>query len=466
MQPRALIWLRRDLRLHDLRALKEATLAGFEVAVVFVFDRSILDALEDREDRRVTFIFESVLEIKRELRKQGSDLFWAHGFPEEQIPKLAQSLGASAVFAHHDYEPQAKTRDQRVAQALKSLGIDFRTFKDQVIFEGKEVQTKSATAFKVFTPYKNAWLAQVTAGDVQEHLAGHPKFTPASAHTPVSLTLESMGFKPASLWLKPGSSGARERLSAFLESGVHAYKDRRDFPAVAGGTSGLSVHLRFGTLSIRECVRAARARMGLGAMTWLSELIWREFYMMILDQFPHVTTSAFKPEYNKIKWQGTEEHFQAWCLGETGYPIVDAAMRHFNATGWMHNRLRMIVASFLTKDLLVDWRKGEAYFAKKLLDFDLSANNGGWQWAASTGCDAQPYFRIFNPVSQSEKFDTEARFILSVLPELKALPTKNIHSPWEAGLFSRSHGYPAPIVDHAEQRKRALQMYSVVKRDA
>jgi deoxyribodipyrimidine photo-lyase len=269
-------------------------------------------------------------------------------------------------------------------------------------------------------------------------------------------TLDKIGFQSNSLWLKPGSKAAFERLKNFIKI-VDRYDEYRDIPSVEG-TSGLSVHLRFGTISIRELIRQSLKKRNKGSQTWLSELIWRDFYFMILDQFPHVVNGAFKTEYDKIQWPGREEHFEAWCDGKTGYPIVDAAMRHFNKTGWMHNRLRMIVASFLVKDLLIDWRKGESYFARYLLDYDLSANNGGWQWCASTGCDAQPYFRIFNPVAQSKKFDPNGEFIRANVEELKDVSSKKIHEPMESDLFS-AQSYLAPIVNHSTQRNLALKLF-------
>ncbi len=468
----ALCWIRRDIRLADHTALAEACARANAVAVVFVFDTTILDRLQDRDDRRITFIHASLVELDAALRSHGSMLVVRHGDPRTEIPAVARALGAGAVYTNHDYEPAAKQRDADVAERLRAEGIAFQTFKDQVVFERAEVVSGSGEPYRVFTPYKRAWLARLQ----QEQAAGiNPlaerrpdlaRLAPAAtltAHT-TGWGLQRIGFTENAPWLQPGERAAHERLAAFGPKRP-AYRDLRDYPASAN-TSGLSVHLRFGTISVREVMRQAYAEHGPGAETWISELIWREFYQMILDQFPHVVERAFKPEYDNITWQGTEETFRAWCAGTTGYPIVDAAMRCFNATGWMHNRLRMIVASFLVKDLLVNYRWGEAYFARYLLDFDLAANNGGWQWCASTGCDAQPYFRIFNPVLQSARFDPDGIFIREHCPELRGFSNKRIGWPADADLFEQAaagcvigQDYPAPIVDHATQRDRALLMF-------
>lgn len=455
MKKRALVWLRRDLRLHDHLPLVQAASLAEEVAVAFVFDTKILEKLHDTDDRRLTFIHQSLQEVDELLRAKGSKLVVLHGDAREEIPRLAKTLGTSWVVAGRDYEPAAKARDAAVAKTLASAGTEFVSVKDQVIFEGLEVQTKTASAFKVFTPYANAWKKRLSPADWEEQAPARKiPFAPAAALKAglEDWTLKALGFKENSLWLEPGAKAGAKRLAKF-SARIADYKKARDYPG-AEGTSGLSVHLRFGTVSIRDCVRLALRHKGVGAETWLNELIWRDFYQMILDQFPHVVKGSFREQYAKIEWPGKEAHFKAWCEGRTGYPIVDASMRHFNETGWMHNRMRMVVASFLTKDLLVSWQKGEAYFARYLLDFDLAANNGGWQWSASTGCDAQPYFRIFNPYSQSEKFDADGAFIRRHVPELKHLRGKEIHQPPEG-----TRGYPAPIVDHSEQRKHALALF-------
>ncbi len=461
-----LCWIRRDLRLSDHQGLTEACRAADRATLVFVYDTTILGKLSDQNDRRVTFIHDSVQKVDQSLRKKGSALVILYGDPRKEIPSLANSLSVESVFCNHDYEPSAKERDETVFQNLQAMGISFRTFKDQVIFEGLEVATKSGSAFRIFTPYKNAWLKKLTDEDIQEFRPNLKKLTRLK-DLKVSLkrcSLEDIGFQRAKLWLEAGEDAARKRLSAFFKK-IGTYDKARDLP-YAEGTSGLSVHLRFGTISIRKLVRSALKQNSTGAEIWLSELIWRDFYQMILDRFPRVITSTFKPEFNSIKWPGSHEMFIAWCHGKTGYPLVDAAMRHFNQTGWMHNRLRMIVSSFLVKDLLVDWRKGEAYFARFLLDFDLAANNGGWQWCASTGCDAQPWFRIFNPVTQSKRFDPEGKFIRKVLPELAGFSNKDIHFPSTTNLKTQERAsciigkdYPKPIVEHATQRTLVLKVF-------
>lgn len=464
----ALCWIRRDLRLNDHQALAEATRNSDQVTVFFVFDRSILAELKNKHDRRLTFIAQTLKGLECELREKASSLIVRYGDPIEEVPILASLLNADAVFTNHDYEPAAIKRDQQVEQALQSKGVDFLHFKDQVIFEKDEILNKSGEPFKVFTPYKKAWLANFVA---EKHAMNESpnlhKLTQASVlekHT-WNWDLESLGFHETPLWLKAGRLGGLERLQSFAPA-LKRYKDERDFPALSS-TSGLSVHLRFGTVSIRELVREAIKQRSLGAQTWLSELIWREFYQMLLAQHPRLEHEAFRAEYNGIQWPGVEEHFEAWKVGQTGFPLVDAAMRHFNATGWMHNRLRMVTATFLVKDLLIDWRAGEKYFADNLLDFDFAANNGGWQWCASTGCDAQPYFRIFNPITQSEKFDPNGDFIRANVPELRGFSNKHIHNPSQAPLHEQQRAgcivgkdYPETIVEHGIQRILALALYS------
>ena len=464
---KALVWFRRDLRDHDHAALSVALATGGEVYCAFVFDREILDALPTRTDRRVHFIHESLRELDAALRSRGGGLIVRHGRARDEIPALARELGVSAVFANRDYEPGAKQRDAAVAASLASTGIAFHDFKDQAIFDRDEVLTQAGKPFSVFTPYKNAWLKRLSAAD----RAAHPcTGRLAGGELAAIPELTAIGFTPsdlAALGIRPGMSGARALWDDFSAGRIERYGALRDFPAIKG-VSYLSVHLRFGTISIRELVRAACERH---ADTWLNELIWRDFYFMILDHYPQVAGHAFKPEYDAIVWDDWPAGFAAWCAGRTGYPLVDAAMRQLNHSGWMHNRLRMIVASFLTKDLGIDWRHGEKYFADWLNDFDLSANNGGWQWAASSGCDAQPYFRIFNPVTQSEKFDPEGKFIRRYVPELAKVANKYIHAPW---LMSRAEqeacgvvigrNYPGPVVDHARARETTLARYAVVRK--
>ncbi|MCB0341060.1 MAG: deoxyribodipyrimidine photo-lyase [Pseudobdellovibrionaceae bacterium] len=446
MKKRSICWIRRDLRLVDHRALHEALSQSEEVVVLFVFDTQILSKLHDKNDRRVTFIHQCLSELNRELEQKGSKLLVAHGDPVEVVPRLSKQLGGVDVYTNRDYQFTAKRRDHEVKERLQAQGSDLHLFKDQVIFEGLEVATETKTAYKVFTAYKNKWLRKLSREDFKEWVVEPGKFVPAklldSHIRPWSL--KDIGFVSNPPIIPAGRASGLKRLEAFKPNLKH-YKETRDFPALAeNSTSRISMDLRFGTLSVRELLRFINRNRSGGAEVWLSELIWRDFYFMIIDQFPHVERGCFKSEYDKIKWVGKDEHFVAWCEGKTGFPIVDAAMREFNATGWMHNRLRMIVASFLVKDLLVDWRKGERYFARYLLDYDKSANNGNWQWAASTGCDAQPYFRIFNPWTQQKKFDPDGEYVRSVLGDITE--------------------YIGPIVDHKVQRNRAIKMFEAVKK--
>jgi len=493
----AMMWFRRDLRTQDNAALHQALKSCVGVHCVFVFDSAILDALP-RRDRRVDFIRESLVELDAALRALAADagasgaadagLITLQGVAADEIPALAQSLGVAAVFANHDYEPQAVIRDALVQRRLADAGIALHTFKDQVIFERAELLTQSGKPYSVFTPYKNAWLARVDSGDLAAHpVARHAaslSARPLALRQPVP-TLPGLGFvdaEPGALRAAPGSAAAAALLQDFVAR-IDRYAEARNFPAVKG-PSYLSVHLRFGTISIRELARTAHAlaqQGSSGAATWLSELIWRDFYFQVLVNFPQVVDAkgdshSFRPEYDAIAWeQGPKAQalFAAWCEGRTGYPLIDAAMAQINQSGYMHNRLRMVVASFLSKDLGLDWRWGEAYFARQLIDFDLAANNGGWQWASSSGCDAQPYFRIFNPVSQSQKFDAQGKFILKYLPVLQKLPLPALHAPWTAGPEALAaagivlgRDYPAPVVDHAAARAKTLQRYAVVKKAA
>jgi deoxyribodipyrimidine photo-lyase len=480
-----LVWLRRDLRVTDHAALHQALKHCQRVHVAFVFDTDILNTLP-RTDRRVEFIRESLVEVDAQLRELAghpqAGLIVRHGVAKEKIVKLAQHLHAQAVFANHDDEPQALARDIQVRGHLADHGIVLHTFKDHVVFERHEVLTQMAKPFSVFTPYKNAWLKKITPEDLQsfevatmvKKLAPRPDALAQPVPTLRDLDFETTNL--LALKIPTGESGAQNLLQDFLKRIDH-YEDTRNFPAVKG-PSYLSVHLRFGTVSIRQLAREAHARMlagSPGADVWLSELIWRDFYVQVLHNFAHVGQGkSFKPEYDAIAWErGPHAHklFDAWCEARTGFPLVDAAMRQLNQTGYMHNRLRMVVASFLVKDLGIDWRWGEKYFATHLNDFDLSANNGGWQWASSSGCDAQPYFRIFNPISQSEKFDPEGKFIRRYVPELAGLSTKDLHAPWlakplalQAAEIVVGKTYPAPIVDHAEAREKTLQRYAAVKK--
>jgi deoxyribodipyrimidine photo-lyase len=464
----ALVWFRRDLRDFDHAALYHALKAHTHVYCAFVFDTDIMDALPDRADRRVEFIWESVRELQQALRSQGGDLIVLHACAKEAIPALAVKLKASAVYSNRDYEPAAVARDAEVAAKLASHDIAFHQYKDQVIFEQDEVLTQAGKPYGVFTPYKNAHLKKLNDFYLQAYPVDRYRQHLAISDKTEMPPLESMGFARTNLGemkLTTGMSGGQQLFAEFQER-MARYKDARDFPAVKG-PSYLSVHLRFGTVSIRHLARTAWQQHNAGAETWLNELIWRDFYFQVLHHHPQVAAGrAFKLEFDAIAFPSQQALFDAWCEGRTGYPLVDAAMRQLNQTGYMHNRLRMVTASFLVKDLLIDWRWGERYFAERLIDFDLAANNGGWQWAASTGCDAQPWFRIFNPVTQSEKFDAQGKFIRKYVPELAACHEKEIHAPWlMPPLRQQSLGlvigkdYPAPVVEHSVQREKALSLY-------
>lgn len=462
MNSRALCWLRRDLRFNDNTALSQATQVCQNVFCVFIFDSVILDSLTNRADKRVQFIYDSVLELRDRLKIQGSDLMMLHGDPATLIPELAKSLGVGRVFWSHDDDPYALNRDAAVAQRLDSLKISHHSVKDHVVFERQEILNLSGEPFKVFTPYAKAWRVKLEPQHLAEQIPNVSHLSPKGEFPPSNhIALRDLGFQESELWLSPGENAAKERLTEFLQN-VDQYGEERDFPCL-NSTSGLSVHLRHGTISIRECFRRSINLDSTGAQKWVSELIWREFYHMILANHPHVGQGhAFQRQYEDIDWPGTEENFTKWCDGQTGYPLVDAAMRCLNQTGWMHNRLRMVVAMFLTKDLLVDWRKGEAYFAEKLLDFDLASNNGGWQWSASTGVDAQPYFRILNPVLQSLKFDSEGRFIKEWVPELSHLDGEFLHFPFSKDgtrTLETPADYPDPIVIHSEQKDKTLSLF-------
>lgn len=486
-----LMWFRRDLRADDNAALYHALKSCKKVWCVFVFDTTILQPLLERglqADRRVEFIHESLIDLDEQLRAlgrsngaEGVGLLVRHGPALDVVPRVAAQLGVQAVFTNHDDEPAALERDRHVLGTLAHTGVMLHHYKDHVVFEGREVVTLNGQPFSVFTPYKNAWLKKLTPFYLQAYPV--ERYADALAPLPADQapgvpTLEALGFAPTNLRalkIKTGSRGARALLEDF-SSRIEHYQQARDYPAIKG-PSYLSVHLRFGTISIRQLASMAHAlhQQGqAGGSTWLNELIWRDFYHQILANHPHVVERSFKPEYDAIRWEHgkhAEALFAAWCEGRTGYPLVDAAMHQLNQTGYMHNRLRMVTASFLCKDLGLDWRWGERYFAERLIDFDLAANNGGWQWASSSGCDAQPYFRIFNPVSQSEKFDPQGKFIRRYLPQLAALPDAAIHAPWQAkplelqtAGITLGQDYPHPVVDHAAAREKTLMRYAVIKK--
>lgn len=466
--PAALVWFRRDLRDFDHAALSNALQTYRRVYCTFVFDTDILDVLPSRTDRRVSFIHTCLAELDASLRRRGGGLIVRHGRAIEEIPRLANELKVVAVYANHDYEPAAIARDAKVAATLKGSGIVWHSHKDQVIFERREILTQTGKPYGVFTPYRKVWLQTVNPRALgtwpippfAEHFASPPEGSTLPA-------LADIGFVQTESRLAGGMSAGRKLFEEF-RTRINDYHLARDFPAVKG-VSYLSTHLRCGTVSIRELVQFAHQCEGGGAATWLSELIWREFYQQILFNHPHVVDHAFKPEFDSVIWETgpqADADFAAWQEGRTGYPLVDAAMRQLLQSGYMHNRLRMLAASFLTKDLGIDWRRGERHFADLLLDFDLAANNGGWQWAASTGCDAQPWFRIFNPVTQSEKFDPQGRFIRRYVPELANIPDKFIHAPWKLRPADQAtcscvigREYPLPIVDHAAAREKTLARF-------
>ncbi len=425
-----IIWFRRDLRLSDNAALYHALKSNYPVLPIFIFDRNILDKLDDKADRRVTFIHSALEEMQQQLVRMGSSLEVYYGFPEEVYQDLLKKYKIEKVFANHDYEPYALEREKRVENLLTSNGALLHTYKDQVIFEKEEVLKDDGKPYTIFTPYANKWKLKLQSF----HLKAYPAekyFENFYKQPPATIpSLEKIGFQKTDQ-LFPSKQLA--------DAVISHYAEKRNFPALENGTSKMGVHLRFGTISIRSLATRAKKLNE----TYLNELIWRDFYHMILWHFPQVGKGkSFKPTYEMIEWRNNEEEFQKWCDGMTGYPIVDAGMRELNATGFMHNRVRMIVASFLTKHLLIDWRWGEAYFAEKLLDFDLAANNGGWQWASSSGCDAAPYFRVFNPALQTEKFDKDLKYIKKWVPEFQE--------------FS----YPKPIVVHEMARKRVLEVYA------
>lgn len=422
----SVFWFRRDLRLDDNAGLYHALASGQPVLPLFIFDTNILDALENKKDSRVHFIHDALSAIQKELVNAGSSLMVLHGTSVDCFKKLLQEYSISSVYTNHDYEPFAGGRDEAIKNLLLEHGVGFHTYKDQVIFEKSEVVKENGEPYTIYTPYSRRWKEKVGAlVPVFETKKLFGNFHKQAAKP--LLSLADIGFEHA----------PPVTVSAKLNEDIARYYDKtRDIPAIAG-TTKMGVHLRFGTVSIRNLVNKA---LQLNA-TYLNELIWRDFYQMILWHFPHVVNHSFKKEYDKIAWRNNEHEFSLWCAGQTGFPIVDAGMRELNETGFMHNRVRMIVASFLTKDLLVDWRWGEAYFAEKLLDYDLAANNGNWQWAAGTGCDAAPYFRVFNPDLQTKKFDPRLDYIKKWVPEFEGL------------------SYARPIVDHSMARERCLKAY-------
>ncbi len=463
----AIHWFRRDLRLRDNTALTRAATSADRLVPVFVLDDAIL-ARPDTGAARVVFLLGCLRELARDLAAAGSRLLLVRGAPEQEIPRLAHAVGAQAVHWNKDYEPYARGRDARVEAALTAVGISSHGWRDQVLFEENEILTGAGRPFIVFTPYARLW----------ERRKAPPPLAPVALPPPPrkprlpSLALPdavALGFRATADLPEPGEAAAQRRLAFFVADNLHAYADLRDFPA-RSGTSGLSPYLRFGAVSIRAAYAAAAGARGAGARRWRTELAWRDFYKQLLFHHPNLEREAFRPAFRTLRWRNDPDHFAAWCRGETGYPIVDAAMRELAAKAWMHNRCRMIVASFLTKDLLVDWRRGERWFMQQLVDGDLAANNGGWQWAASTGTDAQPYFRIFNPTAQGERFDPDGTYVRRWVPALADVPARWIHRPWDLPPreaerigFALDRAYPQRIVRHEEERAKALAMFTAAR---
>mgnify|MGYP002620036671 FL=1 len=428
MKEVSIFWFRRDLRLEDNAGLWKALKSGYPVVPIFIFDKNILDKLQDKRDARVTFLHNRLTQLQRQLAKMGATLQVEHSTPLETMKNLAQTYDVKQVFLNRDYEPYARERDEQVFNFWKDNGVEVIGAKDHVIFEKNEVVKADGTPYLVFSPYGKAWRKKLT----EYHSKAYPtevyfeNFL-KQGEQPIP-SLQDMGFEPTSIELPS---------SVVDESIIKTYDATRNFPANEKGTTRLGMHLRFGSISVRYLLSKGLA----GNDTFVNELIWRDFFQMALYYFPNSREKAIKPKYDLIPWETNMDHYQAWCEGRTGYPIVDAGMRELNATGYMHNRVRMIVASFLTKHLLIDWRLGERYFAEKLLDFDLASNIGGWQWASGSGLDAAPYFRVFNPTSQLEKFDKQLKYVKRWVPE-----------------YGTSK-YPEPIVDHKWARERCLDRF-------
>ncbi len=422
-----IFWFRRDLRLHDNAGFYRALKSGKPVLPLFIFDTVILDKLDDKDDARVTFIYQSVAEMNKQLKENGSSILIKNTPPKEAFTQILDEYQVDTVFTNQDYEPYAKERDAAISQILADKGSKFCTYKDQVIFDRDEIKKPDGTPYTVFTPYKRKWLEKLN----NFYLKAYPTEKYLQNLFKIKFdfpSIQSIGFEISTLPIPDQT----------YKPVIADYAETRDFPAL-NGTSRISHHLRFGTVSIRELATEANKS---AEKTWLNELIWRDFYAMILWHFPQTMDHAYKPDFDKIEWRNNEQEFQAWCKGETGYPLVDAGMRQLNTIGWMHNRLRMVTASFLSKDLLIDWRWGEHYFSRKLLDYDMASNVGGWQWAAGTGTDAAPFFRIFSPTAQTKRFDGKIEYIRKWVPEYLD-PIK----------------YPAPIVDHKEARERCLAAF-------
>ncbi len=431
-QPISVFWFRRDLRINDNHGFFEALKSSENVLPIFIFDKNILDELSDKKDKRITYIHWALENLAKEFKKAGSSLLVIHDTPQNAFEKICSKYKVDKVYINHDYEPYAIDRDLMISDLLRKRNISFHTFKDQVMFEQSEVMKSDGKPYTVFTPYSKIWKLKLNEVGVQNYPSESMLHNLIKESHHKIIPIKELGFEDLEIVEYP--------LLPAVDV-IKNYSETRNIPSV-NGTSHMSVHLRFGTVSIRELAKVA---LELNEQ-WLNELIWREFFMMILFHFPKVITQSFKEKYDKIKWRNNKIQFSLWCKGETGYPIVDAGMRELNQTGFMHNRVRMVVASFLIKHLLIDWRWGEAYFAAKLLDYELSSNNGNWQWAAGSGCDAAPYFRIFNPLTQQEKFDPDLIYINKWIKDFKP-------------------GYIHPIVEHDYARKRALEVYAKAVRE-
>lgn len=422
-----LYWFRRDLRETDNSGFYQALCDEKGIIPAFVFDQNILNKLP-KDDARVGFIHQQIERLHQKFTSYGSGIIAQKGDPLSLIPTWCKAFGVKAVYTNEDYEPYARQRDRLIKEKLNSLGIKFKTFKDQVLYSPNEVLKKDGTPYKVYTPYSRVWITKMEEQGVPNYpsetlLDNLLKFAPNNIPS-----LEEMGFKS-------GLHNIPEGITTIAM--MNNYEKTRNFPAL-NSTSRLGIHLRFGTISIRKLISRAKKS---AEITFLKELIWREFFMQILWHYPHTTTTSFKPQYDRISWRNNEEEFKKWCEGSTGYPLVDAGMRELNKTGFMHNRVRMLVGSFLCKHLLIDWRWGEAYFAEKLLDYEQASNVGNWQWVAGCGVDAAPYFRVFNPTEQVKKFDKNHEYIKKWVPEYQSL------------------NYPAPVVEHTNARKRCLATY-------
>jgi deoxyribodipyrimidine photo-lyase len=454
---RALHWFRSDLRVGDNTGLRAAAERSSSLACAFVFDPRLLASAGPP---RLRFMLECVRRLAQDLERRGQKLLLRCGEPVAEIARLCEELRCERVTWNRDYGPFARARDAAVEKRLAALGVRVETFKDRVVFEAEEIRTLAGRPYSVYGPYRRAWWERFRACPLGTSAASKLPPPPADAIAGGEPELDCAD--DATRIPSAGSEAAERRLDVFLERAIADYAWQRDLPAL-DGTSRLSPHLRFGTISVRTCLsralEAARAepRLAQGVAKWADELVWREFYTAILAENPRVLRGAFRPELADVAWRDDPSGFRAWCEGRTGYPFVDAGMRELAETGWMHNRARMVVASFLCKDLLIDWRRGESWFMRRLVDGDPASNNGGWQWAASTGTDAQPYFRIFNPVTQGERFDPDGDYVRRFVPELRGLPGARAHRPWQSPLEARD--YPPPIVEHALARERALARY-------